>query len=150
MDLRRNTATADQILSHLRAADDAFVPTLSTRVDLTAYSTKIEARAERLEMWHGRQLAGLVAMYCNDTDSGAAFVTSVSVLQEHAGRGVATELMQAAIELAQAGGMKSMRLEVGAQNAAALKLYARLGFLPIGGPDPLVLELRLAPPESLK
>jgi ribosomal protein S18 acetylase RimI-like enzyme len=57
-------------------------------------------------------------------------------------RGVGTAIMRALMDEAAAGGMP-LRLMVSGENAAALRLYRRLGFRPIGEANPyLELEWR--------
>ena len=45
-----------------------------------------------------------------------------------AGRGIATALVEFALELAEQKGCKAVRLDTGAQNLPALSLYRKLGF----------------------
>jgi len=143
--LRTGSAGAEALESLLRACDAAFVPPLSSRVDINAYARKIAAHARLFEAWDGERLAGLLAMYCNDTTTRTAFVTSVSVLPDHARRGIAGALLRQAIDAASAAGMRLLALETGAGNAAALALYRKHGFETIDqAGDTLRLALKLS------
>ena len=57
-----------------------------------------------------------------------ALLDEVYLEPELRGRGVGTKLVEAAVEAARAAGAKRIYLEVEAGNAAARRLYARLGW----------------------
>jgi ribosomal protein S18 acetylase RimI-like enzyme len=121
-------ATRAQIAEHLARCDTAFVPPLTGRVEIGAYSDKIATRATRFESWADDALVGLVAAYCNDEHRGTAYVTSVSVLQGWQGRGIASRLLDRCVEHVAKLGFRHVQLEVGTTNNAALRLYERKGF----------------------
>ncbi|RTL43514.1 MAG: GNAT family N-acetyltransferase [Burkholderiales bacterium] len=127
MNLRLDSAGAEALLVHLRAADVGFVPPLSSRVDLAGYAAKLAAHARRVEAWDGDTLVGLIAMYANEPAQGG-FITNVSVLPTHHGRGIAGELLRRTLTLAAELRLARLRLEVYADNTAALALYRRHGF----------------------
>ena len=56
-------------------------------------------------------------------------VLGVGVLQEYRGRGIGTALIQATIDKAGAIGLSRIELTVREQNARAIALYERLGFV---------------------
>lgn len=56
----------------------------------------------------------------------------VSVLRDHWGKGIGTALMLACMELARAVGYEQMELEVVENNARAVALYQKLGFVCAG------------------
>jgi ribosomal-protein-alanine N-acetyltransferase len=86
---------------------------------------------------------------------GEAEILTLAVAPAARGRGLGRALLQAAINKARALGAGTMFLEVGADNPAALALYAGLGFVKVGdrkayyaanspvGRDALVLRLPL-------
>lgn len=125
---RHDTAAVSDVLTHLQECDGQFFPPLSTRVDLTAYATKLVERTARFEAWVDARLVGLVAAYANDLTTRRGFVTSVSVAPDQAGQGVALQLMRACLEHARAAGMRELALEVSVQSERAVRLYTRLGF----------------------
>lgn len=120
-------ADAAQIRAHLEACDPAFIPRLSERVDLADYAHKLAAKARRFEAWDGGELAGLVAAYCNAPDREQAFVTSVSVLPQAQGRGIASQLVGRCLAAIRDSGFRRLQLEVGAQNQGARALYEKHG-----------------------
>ena len=127
MNYRLDSVGADELLAHLRAADVGFAPPLSSRIDLVAYADKLAAHARRVEAWQDGVLVGLIAMYANDAAQGG-FITNVSVLPGHQGQGIAGELLTRALALATELRLPRLRLEVYADNMAALALYRRHGF----------------------
>lgn len=126
-----NAADAGLIAAHLRACDDTFVPTLSSRVDIDEYAQKLAARSRRFEAWSNGVLVGLLAVYCNDLDGRIAYITSVSVMPVWRGHGIASRLIARCVENAAALGHMAIELEVGTRNEAALGLYEKHGFLPV-------------------
>lgn len=123
-----NRATVQQLAGHLQACDTDFMPPLNGRVVIGDYARKIADRALRFEAWADGELVGLVAAYCNDVDSRTAYVTSVSVLHGWQGRGIARQLLERCLEQAKTTGFRRIELEVGRENAAAIRLYEKLGF----------------------
>jgi ribosomal protein S18 acetylase RimI-like enzyme len=126
--IRSDCAGLDQLAALLQACDASFIPPLSSRVALTAYASKIASHALRLEAWQGTAPVGLLAMYCNDLDSGSAYITSVSVLPGYARRGIASALLAESIGRARMAGMRRIVLEVDTGNGPALRLYQQHGF----------------------
>lgn len=129
MNYKLDSVGAAELLAHLRAADGSFAPLLSSRVDLADYADKLAARARRVEAWQDDTLVGLIALYANDPARGG-FITNVSVLPGHQGQGIAGELLRRTLALATELGLPRLRLEVYADNTAALALYRRHGFQP--------------------
>jgi ribosomal-protein-alanine N-acetyltransferase len=82
--------------------------------------------------------------------AGEAEILTLAVAPAARGKGVGRALLEAAMTKAKALGAETMFLEVGADNPAALALYAGLGFAKVGdrkayynGRDALVLRLPL-------
>ena len=126
-----NRASVDEILAHLSACDARFVPTLSSRVDLDVYAGKLATNAERIEAWASGQLIGLIAVYCNETTSGRAYISSVSVLPSHQGHGIAAGLLRHCLQRLRQRGLQRVELELDVRNLAAARLYRRHGFAPL-------------------
>lgn len=124
-----NRASAEQISEHLSCCDGAFVPPLSERVSIDDFVHKIAGKAMRFEAWLDGELIGLVAAYCNDSETNVAFITSVSVLPGWQGRGIATQLITRCINHARALSFVCIELEVDSRNRAVVGLYEKLGFL---------------------
>jgi hypothetical protein len=127
-----NKASAAQIVWHLSQCDDGFVPPLSHRVEINDYAEKIVSKTTRFEAWSGDKLVGLLAVYCNDLERCIAFITSVSVLNECKGGGIALDLMQRCIAHVKVLGMRQISLEVARDNLPAIGLYVKSGFVTDG------------------
>lgn len=121
-------ASEREVSTHLFRCDDAFIPSLSSRVDIADYARKIVDNAQTFEAWVNDELVGLVAVYCNASDRHTAFITSVSVLYGWQGKGIAGQLMAQCFDHLQALDLACSELEVGTDNEAALYLYKKLGF----------------------
>jgi len=63
---------------------------------------------------------------------GEAFLVSMWVAPEARGRRVGESLGQAVIDWARSKGYRAVRLDVADHNAAAQRLYERMGFVPTG------------------
>jgi ribosomal protein S18 acetylase RimI-like enzyme len=121
-------ASCSDLKRHLRACDPTFMPPLSERLDIGEYSAKLAANATRFEAWADHELIGLIAAYCNAADKHVAYITSVSVLSQQQGKGIAADLFERCIVYIRNIGFKCIELEVNSGNNAAVGLYARFGF----------------------
>ena len=145
-----NKASAAQIAEHLLRCDADFVPPLSGRVEIKVYAEKISSKAMRFEAWLGGTLVGLVAAYCNDQDKHIAYITSVSVLKEWMGKGIAARLMNLCIEYAKTSAMRQISLEVASGNTPAIRMYEKNGFAAGKASTPFVsMSLNLNCEESM-
>jgi ribosomal protein S18 acetylase RimI-like enzyme len=144
IEFMRNHATPDVLAAHLKECDSGFKPPLSDRVDIVAYSEKLHANAERFEAWIDDRLVGMVAAYTNLQDR-SGFITNVSVTADVRGKGIASSLVSQYLRYAQEQNLKSIALEVGKDNAAAIRLYEKLGFTMLSARGPsLILQLNLS------
>jgi len=81
--------------------------------------------------------AGITWGRISDEEPEVAHVYQVWVAAEHRGRGVGRLLMEAVITWARESGLRAVDLDVTSSNAAAVQLYHRLGFVEVGGTEPL-------------
>jgi ribosomal protein S18 acetylase RimI-like enzyme len=127
-----NRVGAEKIAAHLRASNTGFVPSLSNRVNIDEYARKIADKAQHFNAWLNNRLIGFMATYCNQTTSqslkDAAFITSVSVLPDWQGRGIASRLMKDCITHVYNLGFVRIKLQVDNRNSVAKALYERFGF----------------------
>jgi len=122
-----NQATYEEIKDHLHQCSLSFRPALESRVDISEYSKKIIARANRFEAWKETRLAGLIAIYSNLADC-TAYITNVSVVPDFQGLKIAESLLTQAFSFFTASHCKTVELEVGADNIKAVQLYKKFGF----------------------
>jgi GNAT superfamily N-acetyltransferase/SAM-dependent methyltransferase len=125
---RVDTATVAQIALHLKQCDGHFIPTLSGRVDLNDYAMKIFGNAVRFEAWSDHVLVGLLAAYCNDRERRIAYITSVSILMDWTGKGIARRLLRRCVEYAKLQRLRRISLEVTSGHRSAIRLYEKCGF----------------------
>ncbi len=133
--LRINQATTLEVIDLLQSCDRAFVPPLSSRVNISDYAHKIVSKAQRFEVWADGSMVGLVAAYFNEVAKSTAFISSVSVLPAWQGLGIASQLVARCLEYGRSCGFKRIELEVNSGNSAALRLYETSGFLRVGSID---------------
>jgi ribosomal protein S18 acetylase RimI-like enzyme len=129
VEYRLNKASEAEIAEHLTYCDADFVPPLSGRIQISDYANKIAGKATLFEAWSDDTLLGLVAAYCNDQERRTAYITSVSVLRDWTGKGIAASLMKQCIEYAKALGIRQISLEVASDNMPAIRLYEKSGFV---------------------
>jgi ribosomal protein S18 acetylase RimI-like enzyme len=96
---------------------------------LVEYARKLAAVADRVEVWRGSRLVGLVAAYLNNAETRQGFVSSVSVCPDVEGRGFASELMRKCVQLARRKGFESLGLEVGEADKRTQAFYLKHGFV---------------------
>lgn len=142
VEYQSNKASAAVIAEHLQTCDTDFVPLLSGRVEINSYAKKIASKAVRFEAWSSGTLVGLIAAYCNDQEKRIAYITSVSVLKEWTGKGIAACLMSRCIKDMKALGMRQICLEVASENTPAIRLYEKNGFV-AGNANPPFLTMNL-------
>lgn len=123
-----NKSTVQEIIGHLRECKNNFKPTLSSRVKIEEYSTKIYEKAVRFEAWHDGKLIGLIASYFNDMKSKKGFITSVSVDRCYQGKGIAKTLLVSCLKYANDNLFIEIELEVSKYCKEAVNLYSKSGF----------------------
>jgi ribosomal protein S18 acetylase RimI-like enzyme len=145
-EIRMNTAILSEITAHLRECGNDFTPPLGQRVDIDNYACKLADNAHCIEAWANDELIGLLAMYCSNSGKNVAFISSVSILPGWHGHGIASELIKLSIMHAHSLSLKRVELEVDCNNAAAIHLYEKHGFIIINtnaNARPLVMYLEL-------
>ena len=99
-------------------------------LDLFAYLEKEQGAivgAMAVTMYHGEDYHA-IEWDRKVQDDEAAVIHILAVNPDKQGTGIGFEMVLAAIDLAKANGMKSVRLDALASNTPAHKLYGRLGF----------------------
>jgi GNAT superfamily N-acetyltransferase/SAM-dependent methyltransferase len=124
-----NKAAEAAIANHLLDCDVDFIPPLSERVEIYSYAHKIAGNAMRFEAWACGMLVGLVAAYCNDRECRVAHITNVSVLRRWQGERIASRLLEQCIRHVKEHGFEYVELEVDVENAGAIALYEKNGFV---------------------
>jgi ribosomal protein S18 acetylase RimI-like enzyme len=135
---KTKTATEKQICSHLEECSDSFIPPLTERVNIAEYAKKIFAKAVTFEAWSDPLLAGMIAVYFNDSNH-SAFITNVSVMKQFMKLGIASELLKTCIKYVRQRKCTQITLEVNNRNNSAINFYEKAGFIKQGAKDDLLI-----------
>ena len=114
------------LLEFLNKIDKDFVTPLSQNVALKEFSHKLTRLAINHLCVEDGEIAGVVSIYCNDSDSKIAYIPLVGVDKKYRGLGISKALMIAAIESARKRGFKAIGLHT--ESGIAMNLYLSLGF----------------------
>lgn len=137
---KTNTASEEDILTHLNHCNNQFEPALSTRVSLETYAKKMADYAILFEAWVDEKLIGMVAMYLNEMKQG--YITNVSVYIEYGGKGIANQIFVNLMRYTKANNISEIKLEVSAINIAAINLYKNFGFEKIDEKNNQIIMLK--------
>ena len=124
-----NKLILDELIKIHMICDKDFDPILSTRVVIEDYCQKLYVSSIVFSAYWNINLAGILAMYCNDEINNTGYISSVCIYKEYRGLKIGKSLMESAIKYAQAEGMLKIKLEVGIKNLSAIKLYRKYGFI---------------------
>lgn len=101
---------------------------LKSRVDLNQYSQKLAEHSYTVLLKDENRVLGVAAMYINDSENKAAFITLIGIRSQFQKSGYGSILLQHCIEKAVEAGMKKIRLEVDNDNPKVRDFYDRNGF----------------------
>lgn len=121
---KQNTAEHFSIYRHFHSCGEEFLDELKRRVDLDTYIEKLHSNAWRFEAWAGNNLIGFLAIYLNPEEK-FDFITNISVSEQCQKRGIASTLLNFAI---QKSANPEIRLEVIKENSGAIAFYEQGGF----------------------
>ena len=130
--LRQTALTVSPDDFMITAGEEAAIPRLSIETALEqprASNFFLGAFAENTASLVG--IAGLLTTEFLKTHHSGR-ITSLFVHPEHRRRGIARMLLERLLIRAAEGGLKSVRLEVVAENRSVVKLYEALRFVPYG------------------
>ena len=117
-----------RIFQFFEVVDKEFYPPLSERVNLPAYANKLALKAVNLFVVEDGRDVAHAAFYCDDQCSKIAYLSSIGVLPEFHGSGVAGNLLVKVFDRCLAEEMKLINLEVDFANLKAVKFYEKYGF----------------------
>lgn len=121
-------------LRALRDAPDAFASTYEREIGMTPDQWRARFRPDAVTFLGRRDGAdvGIVSGIPHPEHSGDAALVAMWVAPEARGTGLGDALVAAVVDWARAGGHRRLRLDVADVNEHAIRLYARLGFVPTG------------------
>jgi len=129
MNLCRDRASTEDIARHLRACDETFLARLEARSGIDSYARKLCDHAARSEIWSDKRLLALLAVYANRVETGTAFITNVSVVDDYSGKGLGSIVLKDALARVRSLGFVQVDLEVARTNEAAIGFYSRHEFV---------------------
>ena len=123
----------DLRLRALAESPDAFGSTLADTVarPLHIWQQQLQELQTFVAVLHGQDM-GLVRGGPYDGRPGTAILLSMWVAPDARRSGAGGQLIDAVVEWARSAGFNRMMLDVGTENAPAIGLYARHGFVPTG------------------
>lgn len=107
--------------------DRAFRDSIFKREDFNSLIRKIDRHAEFLAAY-SQGLAGYAAVYANNKETRAAYITLIAVLPEYQNKYIGISLLKMCEEVAWREGMRIIELEVDLCNEKAIRFYSRNGF----------------------
>lgn len=125
-------ANKDRILRFLTVMNEEFHPPLHARVNLNEYATKLAMHGVNFFLVAGNECGNEdvahAGFYCNDLESGVAFISSIAVVPRFQGSEAAGYLLSQIIKTCRARHMTVLSLEVDRENVKAVRFYTRQGF----------------------
>ena len=133
----------------LQKVDRLFPVPLSDKEPLEVLASKLEKYGTLSLIQKDGQIVAMCAGYINDLERRLGYISVVAVLPECSGRGYGWSVVYDFVRKAADAGMTAVHLYASPGNAAALKMYQKLGFVrwQIAGeprPDDMHLIKRLS------
>lgn len=129
--LNNTVETPKKLTQYLREVDKDFEIPLSNKVDLGIYATKLLTYGIVIVSLDCGHFNGMLAGYCNDTKSGNATISILSVKKHSRGQGISHQLISKMIDTCRKAGMR--KILVDSVNPLAISSYQSLGFQIIKG-----------------
>jgi ribosomal protein S18 acetylase RimI-like enzyme len=123
--------TVRKIYSYLSENDHIFTPPLSKQIVIKNFATKLNKFAIHFCVFQNNELVGFSACYFNNMETGIGFISTLSVIRELHGKGVAKKLLTSVVEYGINNGFKQISLQVNNSNLSAKRLYAESGFIEV-------------------
>lgn len=127
----------NELIDFFTRIDCQFDPPFSTRIrdrstvcSIDDYLKKVLSLGNLLIYSSGcSPIEGIVVLYANDTFNRAAYIPMLAIDEKYRGKGIATKLVLAAIELSKRKEMKTIAVKTWVSNGAARKVYTKAGFV---------------------
>jgi len=118
----------NDVKTFLEKVDADVIPALSSRHDLDVYAAKIAGFADCLILRNGDEIGALCAIYCNNMETKAGFITLIAVERSLRKQGIAIKFLERTIEHARAKGMERIVSETHEKNRTTINLFGKFGF----------------------
>jgi len=129
-----NNIAQEELLNFLNEVneDTSFIGQhLAERVNISEYCNKIYNNAFLFTANHEDELVGIIAIYLNDENKKAGYITLVHIKRGFRNMGIASSLLKDIILFSLKKDFKYIDLEVSIDNINAIYLYKKHGFVPI-------------------
>ena len=113
---------------YIEKYDSDFYESLSSRVDLEAYSEKISNLSTTFVIVYKNHIAGLIASYFYDKASLNGFITLVHIKSEYRGLKLSSHLVKTIQHYTKKIKFNTLSLVVYKNNISAYILYSKCGF----------------------
>lgn len=114
------------LTEYVWAQDKDFVPSLSGRVNIDAWTEKVYKNGSVIIVLYERTVVGAIFFYANDELDKVGYISYLSVSRELRSQGIASELL--ALCFAKSRELGMTKIGVHTHNPKALRLYLRAGF----------------------
>lgn len=123
---KENKNRINRIGRFLSVVDEAFIPSLNSRVDIYEYSKKLSKYADNLFFVENGVDIAECSVYCN-TD--IAYISSIAVLEEYRGKGIGKAMLKMVYEHCVERGCNSIVLHTASEhNVEVEHFYIKNGF----------------------
>lgn len=99
---------------------------------------------------YDNKIIAMLNMYCNDFEEKKAYINNVEVLEEYRGNGLATIILEKAIQIASEKRFEKIQLHVAPDNKVAINLYEKYGFVLTGEESMLEAEVTVEMVKEIK
>ena len=116
------------LLRFLQKIDRQLPTPLSDRVDLDTYAQKVLTHGHVLGIEKNAELVCAAVFYCNDAQTGQAYLTLLGTLEGHEHQGYAGRVLAAAETRCVRAGMRALHLDTEHTNLNAIRFYQKHGY----------------------
>ena len=120
--------TQEQLESFLRKVDHDFPVPLSNKQDLSAYASKLLAKATLCVAMEEDEIVSLVAGYTRNLPDNRAYIAVVATLPRGRGQGLAPKLVQEFLDICKERHICAVHLYTAQTNTPAVMMYEALNF----------------------
>ncbi len=113
---------------YLISVEGDFPVRLSERVNIKEYCKKILLHGKCLAAVCDNTIVGTAAFYCNDNMNYMGYLSTLCVSRNFRKMKIAENLVENMIDIMRAEGMQNVHCFVHKENAAAIRLYQKMGF----------------------
>lgn len=112
-----------------------FEPPLFERIEarsnvstINAYVDKVLEKANVMVYEKNDEFIGIIIVYANDSKNNQAYIPFLAVKNSFSGKGIATRLLENAIQIAKDNHMEKIGVKTWNDNKPAIHLYRKFGF----------------------